>query len=124
MGLAARIVLGLVFLVSGATKFADRNWPSSAAAFGVPGWAARLLPVVELVVGALLVPGLGGSWVVAVAGMLLLAFTAVIVVRLLVGDDRPVCACFGAWSATPISWRIVARNALLGGLVLLALIDM
>lgn len=124
MSVAARIVLGLVFLVSGATKLADRTWPSSAAAFGVPGWAARLLPMVELVVGALLVPGLGGAGVVGVAAALLVAFTAVIVVRLLADGDRPVCACFGAWSARPISWRTVARNVGLLALALVAVIDL
>ncbi len=124
MSVAARIALGLVFLVSGASKLAERTWPSSAAAFGVPRWAARLLPIVELVVGALLVPGLGGAWVVGVAAALLVAFTAVIVLRLLADGDRPVCACFGAWSTRPISWRTVARNAGLLALAVVAAIDL
>ncbi|MEO1063145.1 MAG: DoxX family protein [Actinomycetota bacterium] len=124
MSLAARVVLGLVFLVSGATKLVDRTWPQSAAAFGVPTWAARALPVVELVVGAALVPGIGGPWLVAAAAALLVAFTAVIVVRLSADDDRPVCACFGAWSARPISWWTVARNAGLLAIAALAVADL
>ncbi|MEM8902156.1 MAG: MauE/DoxX family redox-associated membrane protein [Actinomycetota bacterium] len=117
MGLTARIVLGLVFLVSGATKLVDRDWPRSAAAFGVPAPMARLLPVVELALGAALVPGLGGTWAVVAAAGLLVAFTVVIAVRLVGGDDRPECACFGAWSSRPISWRTVGRN---GGLLVIA----
>lgn len=123
MSVAARVVLGLVFLVSGATKLVDRTWPRSAAAFGVPVWAARALPAVELTVGAGLVPGLGGAWLVAAAAALLLVFTVVIVVRLRSDGDRPVCACFGAWSARPISWRTVARNVGLLAVATLAVLD-
>lgn len=123
MSVAARVVLGFVFLVSGAAKLADRTWPQSAAVFGVPARAARLLPVLELAVGAALVPGLGGAWVVGAAAALLVGFTAVIVARLVSDGDRPVCACFGAWSARPISWRTVARNVGLLGLAALAVLE-
>jgi hypothetical protein len=38
-------------------------------------------------------------------------------------DDgvRPPCACFGAWSARPVSWWSVGRNVALGVLALVAM---
>jgi hypothetical protein len=47
-----------------------------------------------------------------VAALLLLAFTVVLVVRLVQGR-RPPCACFGALSAKPIGWGNVVRNGVL-----------
>ena len=43
---------------------------------------------------------------------MLLAFTTLLAMRLAHGE-RPPCACFGSWSAKPLSWRHVARNAAL-----------
>jgi hypothetical protein len=48
--------------------------------------------------------------VAAVAAGLLVAFTALLAVRLLQGR-RPPCACFGTLSSKPIGWANVARNA-------------
>lgn len=99
-----------MFLVSGVAKLSDRNWPASARAFGVPGPAARALPVVELVLGAVLVAGIGGPWPTLLGAVLLLAFTVAILVVLRREGDAPVCACFGGWSRRPVSGRTVARN--------------
>jgi hypothetical protein len=55
---------------------------------------------------------------------LLVAFTALLMVRLLQGR-RPPCACFGALSSKPIGWGNVARNAVflaLAAVVLLRLV--
>lgn len=110
MELVARIVLGGVFLVSGATKLVDRTWPDSAKAFGLPRVGARLLPPVELVLGALVVVDLGGSVPVVAAAALLVGFTVAIVVLLARDGEAPACACFGAWSRRPISVRTIGRN--------------
>ncbi|MGZ6987202.1 MAG: MauE/DoxX family redox-associated membrane protein, partial [Ilumatobacteraceae bacterium] len=50
-----------------------------------------------------------------VAAALLVSFTTLLVLRMAQGR-RPPCACFGAWTAKPIGWRNVVRNAVLLGL--------
>ena len=46
--------------------------------------------------------------------LLLLAVFTTAVARLLARGERPVCSCFGATSATPISrWTIVRNTALM-----------
>jgi hypothetical protein len=60
--------------------------------------------------GALLVAQIARRPLAIVAGVLLAAFTTLLVVRLSQGR-RPPCACFGALSSKPISWASVTRNA-------------
>ena len=43
-----------------------------------------------------------------------------LVLRLAQGR-RPPCACFGAWSATPIGWGHVARNAVFAAFAAVAI---
>ena len=100
-----------MFVLSGITKIAAmRQWRTHAADLGVPGFVAGGLPFAELGIGALLVAQIARRPVAIVAGVLLLAFTTLLAVRLLQGR-RPPCACFGALSSGPISWTNVARNA-------------
>lgn len=111
LGAVASVATGLMFLVSGASKLAaPQAWRAGANDLGVPWLLARPVPGVELVLGA----GLAVVWqrgVLAwIAVVLLVAFTALLALRLLQGR-RPVCACFGSWSARPIGVRHVARNA-------------
>jgi len=109
----ASVLLGAVFVVSGVLKLASPvQWLTQSAGLGVPSAVARVLPIVELVVGALLIAQIARRAAAIVAGVMLLAFTALLVVRLLQGR-RPPCACFGALSSKPISWLSVARNAVL-----------
>jgi uncharacterized membrane protein YphA (DoxX/SURF4 family) len=107
---AASLLLGAVFLLSGIMKVAaPQQWQTQSADLGVPRAAAAVVPFVELVVGALLVAQIVRRPVAIVAGALLLVFTALLVLRLSQGR-RPPCACFGAWSTKPIGWTDVARN--------------
>lgn len=111
VGLVASLALGLVFLVAGGSKIAaGPSWPRQAVDLGVPRPFALALPWWELVVGATLAaqvaPLVGGI----AALVTLVVFTVALVARLAQGQ-RPACACFGAWSASPIGWRHVARNA-------------
>lgn len=80
---------------------------------------ARGLPVVELTAGALLLfPEtcfLGGMLTLA----LLAAVTAAVAINLARGHDRIDCGC-GGLSSQPLSWALVARNAVLMALVGLA----
>ena len=111
VGAVASLALGAVFLVAGGSKIAaGPAWPRQAAELGAPRPLALVLPWWELAVGAVLVVQLATRTVGVLALLSLLGFTAALVVRLAQGR-HPACACFGAWSATPIGWRHVARNA-------------
>jgi uncharacterized membrane protein YphA (DoxX/SURF4 family) len=117
----ARIVLGVVFAVSAATKLAGlRQWQANAAALGVSAVIAAPVPFVEALLGGLLVGGPWTPWPAVASAVLLLAFTVLLGVRLAQGV-RPPCACFGAWSARPLGPGHLARN---GGLLLLSMIAM
>jgi hypothetical protein len=109
----ASVLLGAVFVISGVLKLsAPALWRTQSADLGVPGVVAAVLPIVEVVIGALLIAQLARRAAAIVAGVLLLCFTVLLVVRLMQGR-RPPCACFGALSAKPISWANVGRNAVL-----------
>ena len=119
LGWAAAIPVGLVLLLSGALKLVGRDvWVAQARTLGLPKPAVALVPVLELVLGALLVADLGRRVTAAITVGLLLAFT-VFLVRLLVTGRRPPCACFGALSRQAIGWGSIVRN---GVLILLALV--
>ncbi len=113
-GRIAGIVLGVVLLVSGAAKRADRGWPASAADFGAPAWAIPVLPWFELALGGVLITGIARPFAAALAAAVLLAFTALLVANLARGRRVP-CACFGVRSGRPIgAWSVVRNVALLG----------
>jgi hypothetical protein len=111
----ASIVLGVVFVVSGITKIA------------APRSGARSLPISVCLVRCdrSAVPGAGGRRPArrparpivrrVVAGVMLAAFTVLLIVRLKQGR-RPPCACFGALSTKPIGWGNVVRNVVFLGL--------
>ncbi len=107
----ASVLLGAVFIVSGVTKIAAmQQWRAQAADLGVSGLVVGGLPYAELGIGALLVAQIARRPVAIVAGVMLVAFTTLLAVRLSQGR-RPPCACFGDLSSKPISWTNVARNA-------------
>jgi uncharacterized membrane protein YphA (DoxX/SURF4 family) len=113
VAIVAAVVLGAAFVVAGASKLAaGRAWPAQAAGLGVPARLAAPVPWVELTVGALLIVHVGRPWPAVAALVLLAAFTALIG-RNLAAGKHPPCACFGAWSAKPLGWTHVARNAAL-----------
>ena len=118
---ACRVVVGAVFLVSGTLKLRQPAWRQTAGEFGAPAWLAPALPVVEIVVGALLVAQVGGPWVPLAALALLLAFTAAIV-RVLARGQAVPCACFGELSVRPVDRLTVARNLALCTLALVAVV--
>jgi uncharacterized membrane protein YphA (DoxX/SURF4 family) len=118
VALIASIALGFAFLLAGGSKLAAGHaWPAQARGLGAPAFAIPILPWLELAVGAALVVGIATPVPAILAVLLLVAFTALIVVRLAEGEHPP-CACFGAWSATPIGPRHLVRN---GALILLGL---
>jgi uncharacterized membrane protein YphA (DoxX/SURF4 family) len=120
-GRLAAAVLGVVLLVAGAAKRADRGWPQDAAALGTPAWAIPVLPWFEMLLGAVLVSGLARPVAAALAGVVLLAFTGLMVLNLARGQ-RPPCACFGARSRRPIGPVSLVRNLVLLALALIAFV--
>ena len=114
------VALGVVFVVAGASKVVSRReWPAQAAQLGAPDVVAPLVPWWEIVVGALLVVGVASPWPAVAAAATLVVFTALLM-RLIVRGEHPPCACFGGFSARPIGWGHVARNAVFLGLAVIA----
>ena len=122
MATVASILLGLAFLIAGGSKLAaGPSWPEQAKGLGAPSVAIPVLPWLELGLGALLVVQVAPIPAASLALVLLAAFTALIVRRLAEGRHPP-CACFGAWSAKPLGWGHVARNAALIALGIVVLL--
>jgi uncharacterized membrane protein YphA (DoxX/SURF4 family) len=118
----ARVALGIALVVAAIAKVAaGTRWVDQAAALGVHRLIAAVLPWFELVIGAALVAGLAEPWPAAIAIGLLAIFTAWIAIHLVRGEHPP-CACFGSFSAAPLSWWHVARNGALIALGALATI--
>jgi len=124
--LVSRLLLAGVFLVAGIAKLADRRGTRQAVAdFGAPervaGPLALVLPIAELTVAALLLPA-ATAIVGAIAALaLLLLFSAAIAVNLARGR-APDCHCFGQLHSAPASWKTLARNGVLAGIALFALV--
>jgi hypothetical protein len=110
VSLVASIVLGFTFVVAGGAKIASGPaWPVHVRDLGAPAIVAPVLPWIELLVGAALIAQLFEPYAALAAIALTIAFTVLIALRLIQGR-RPVCACFGAWSAKPIGPRHLVRN--------------
>lgn len=120
---AARVTVGCVLLASGVLKL-GRTAPADLVALGVPRRAAPAVagavPVAEVVVaGCVLL--VDGAWPAALALVLFVAFTAVVVRALSRGALVP-CRCFGSLARRPVSWSTAARNLFFVALAALALV--
>ena len=104
-----RVALGLVFLVAAYTKlhfngswhFGDYHFFFAMAIDSynmLPLWAvewmARVLPILEAGLGALLILGLGLRWVASITSALLLIFIGAMT-RALILHIQIKCGCFG-----------------------------
>ena len=117
--LVLRLILIAVLAVAAVAKLADRNGARAAVTgFGVPaalaGVAATLLPVLELIAAALLLPAATAAIGAGLAAALMLAFSAAITRSLLRGE-APECHCFGALHSEPAGAKTLARNLILAG---------
>lgn len=119
--LLASACLVVLWLHAAIAKLRDRAlFTQHLAAYGVPDLAleglAWALPLAELALAA----GLASPWraaaAVGSAGLLLLYGAAM--AWPLAQGRRPDCGCGG--DPLPLSWALVARNAALAGLALLA----
>lgn len=110
MGVAARVVIGLVLLWAGVAKLRDRDWAATTASvMGFPLEVLRVVPYVELVVGAACVAQL--PFAAVTANGLLIGYL-VLTINLAQRPDAPPCACFGT-TAEPVTGRTVVRNVVL-----------
>lgn len=116
MGIVARVLAGAVGVViawAGAGKVTDRrDWNDAASAQGVPAVVSTVLPWVELVTGVCLVALPVNAVVLGIATLLLVVFTAWLVVQV-AGRSTVPCNCFGSRSVRPPSLRDVLRNVVL-----------
>src|SRR5262245_15754736 len=116
----ASVLLGIAFVVAGASKLADREaWPMQAVGLGTPFFLVPYVPWFELALGGTLIAQVAKPIPQYVAIVVLLLFSALIARRLSEGR-HPACACFGAWSAKPIGPGHLLRNLALLVLALLA----
>ncbi len=96
-----------------------RAWIEQGRALGAPVAVLPVVPWVEIVIGSLLIAQVATVAVSIVALIALQSFTLLIIVNLGRGH-RPVCACFGSWSAKPLGWGHVVRNVMFMVLAVLA----
>lgn len=114
---ACRLALGLVFAIAGLAKLT--NWRGSVRAareFGASPGLARavgvVLPPVELALAGALLARPSARWGATAAGLLLIAFTAVIL-RAMRRGERPDCHCFGQLHSAAVGPLTLVRNGLL-----------
>lgn len=114
VAVVAAVVVGAVFVVAGAAKLVNReSWTAQAAGLRVPRPVSVVVPWVEVVLGALLITQIARGYVASLAALMLVAFTTLILARITQGE-RPPCACFGGWGATPLgAWHVVRNAALI-----------
>jgi peroxiredoxin len=118
IALLARLLLAGVFMVAALGKLADRKGLRAALAeFGVPDWFVEplvlLLPLAELTIAGLVLPGATARLGALAALLLLGIFTAGIAITLARGK-QPDCHCFGQLHSSPIGRSTVVRNGVLG----------
>ena len=122
--LFARLFVGGVFVVSGIAKWLDK--PGTEASMSryrfLPVGSGKLIagvfPVLELLVGLLLVVGLFTTVAAVGAVLLFVVFTGLIVYDLARGQNQS-CHCFGRLSDEKLTPMAVVRNLVLMALSLL-----
>ena len=100
IGLAARLILGVVLIWAGAAKVTNPALSQLAVRaykllpYEVAGYVGLALPILEILVGLLLVVGLLTRWSAVVGGLLMLAFIMGISWAWAHGYSID-CGCFG-----------------------------
>lgn len=103
-------LVGVVILFAGATKLTGfTQWKSDARSQGLWPAVAYALPIIELIIGALLIVLAPTPLVLGLATLLVLIFTVYLVALVASGSTVP-CACFGAKFSRPPSGRDILRN--------------
>ncbi|GBD06985.1 hypothetical protein HRbin21_00795 [bacterium HR21] len=124
LGLAARVVVGMVFLVAAADKVGNPEAFARSIAnyrllpLELVNLPALILPWLELLIGLMLLVGVRIRAAAAVAAVLLVVFTAALVSALARGLDIH-CGCFSQTAAERIGWGRVVEDV---GLLVLAVL--
>jgi thiol-disulfide isomerase/thioredoxin len=110
--------LSAVFLLAGLAKLADPKSASKAfIEFGLPRVPAHLvsllLPLAEITVAVALIP-LASVWYGACAALALLGIFVIGIAVNLARGRKPDCQCFGQLQSSPIGWKTLLRNGVLG----------
>ncbi len=106
-------IVGAVLAYAGANKAtAFAQWKQDARNQNLPVIVALLLPFLELILGAALVVLKPAPTVLGLATLVLVVFTVYLSAQVM-GKSQVPCACFGARSVRPPSWRDVMRNLVL-----------
>ncbi len=96
--LAARLLLGGLFVISGGLKVLDaRSFVAVLPLYQLPGWLmplGALLPTVEAALGAALILGIAPRLTALAALGALALFSAMLIVGM-IGGDLDTCGCFG-----------------------------
>ena len=122
VAVVASVVIGVVFVVAGASKLAaGEQWFTNAADLGAPRFVARVLPWIELVTGAALIVRLAVPIPAVAAALMLVAFSVLILLRMR-DAERPSCACFGQWSASEVGRGHLIRNGVLLAIAVVAMV--
>lgn len=118
-----RIIVGMILLVAGIGKIRNGQNRFLQAIMGydlVPDPIAAILahglPWLEVLSGSMLIVGFLSQGAALLAIGLFLMFTAAIILSLIRGKQND-CGCFGR--IVPVQWRLVYRNLVLIGLLLL-----
>lgn len=126
LGHAAAAALGIVLVLGAAAKLRDLALFRAAmdnyrlVPDALLGPAAALLALWELLAGALLVPVVTRDSGAVLALALLVLVTTAIAINLVRGRDRIDCGCGGS-EHVPLSRGLIARNAALALLAIVAL---
>lgn len=119
IGWLSGAIVGVALATAGVVKLFSPQWLKQAAMLGVGSALARVVPWVEVALGACLIADVARRVVALLAIALLASFTSLLAFRLAHGV-RPPCACFGRLSARRIGPATLARNAILIGLAIVA----
>jgi putative oxidoreductase len=116
LSLAARVVVGIVFVVAGILKVghpSDLGATIVAFRLALPsafvGFAAIALPLFEIVLGVYLLLGWQLRIVSIAAAVVLLIFIAALA-SVVVRGIPTSCGCFGPAETDPVTWWTVARD--------------
>lgn len=126
IALIFRVVLGLLFAVTGLLKLPDlKGFYVVLVSYNLfPSWFARVnayvLPVVEVLAGVWLLTGFYLRYSTLFSVLLLFSSTLIVLIVLLKGRKVENCGCYGTMFKTPISWKKFAENVLWLGMSIVA----
>ena len=115
IALILRILVGLVFAISGLAKIFDIKIFSTILyqynilpEIIIP-YIAWILPIFEYVLGICLIFGILQNWILPILLLMSVAFFLLISFNLLIGNIIE-CGCFGNLVKTMISWKTLVRD--------------